>query len=130
MNNNYGFLDLGQILDILAGRADQANAPIPVVRRPNVNASQGPGAKVPPIQRKSLEQEIADRKARIAEEQRALEEAERQLENEQKRIQYVADDEKIDMLIPREKVSKMITSLSEVIKKEPNADKYHLIIKL
>ena len=34
------------------------------------------------------------------------------------------------MLIPREKVIKMIASLSEVIKKEPNADKYRLTIKL
>ena len=130
MNNNYGFFDLGQILNLLAGREDQANEPIPVVRRPNVNVSQGPGAKVPPIPRASLEQEIAARKARIAEEQKALEEAEKQLENEQKRIQYVADDEKIDMYVPREKVIKMIKSLTDVIQNSPNAEKYHITIKL
>jgi hypothetical protein len=42
----------------------------------------------------------------------------------------VADDDKIELSIPREKVIKMINSLTEAIKKEPNAYKYHLTINL
>ena len=88
-----------------------------------------PATQVRPAQ-KTLEQEIAEHKARIKAEQDALAAAEQALAKEQKRIKYMADDDKIDMLIPREKVIKMIASLSEVIKKEPNADKYRLTIKL
>ena len=88
-----------------------------------------PSTQVRPAQ-KTLEQEIAEHKARIKAEQDALAAAEQALAKEQKRIKYMADDDKIDMLIPREKVIKMIASLSEVIKKEPNADKYRLTIKL
>ena len=88
-----------------------------------------PSTQVRPAQ-KTLEQEIAEHKARIKAEQDALAAAEQALAKEQKRIKYFADDDKIDMLIPREKVIKMIASLSEVIKKEPNADKYRLTIKL
>ena len=57
-----------------------------------------------PNQKDDMEQEIAEHKARIKAEQDALEAAEQALANEQKRIKYFADDEKIDMLIPREKV--------------------------
>lgn len=118
-NTNYQFLNLGDLLNVLQGNTleqyDQR-----VVK---------PATQVRPAQ-KSLEQEIADHKARIKAEQDALAAAEQALAKEQKRIKYVADDDKIDMLIPREKVIKMIASLSEVIKKEPNADKYRLTIKL
>lgn len=116
-NSNYQFLNLGDILNVLQGNDfDQYDAP-------------RIATQVRPAQ-KSLEQEIAERKARIKEEQDALAAAEQALAKEQKRIKYMADDDKIDMLIPREKVIKMIASLSEVIKKEPNADKYRLTIKL
>lgn len=118
-NSNYQFLNLGDLLNVLQGNEleeyDQR-----VIK---------PVTQVRPVQ-KSLEQEIAERKARIKAEQDALAAAEQALAKEQQRIKYVADDDKIDMLIPREKVIKMIASLSEVIKKEPNADKYRLTIKL
>lgn len=119
-NSNYQFLNLGDILNVLQGNDfDQYDAPRTATQSTQVRPAQ-----------KSLEQEIAERKARIKEEQDALAAAEQALAKEQKRIKYMADDDKIDMLIPREKVIKMIASLSEVIKKEPNADKYRLTIKL
>lgn len=120
-NSNYQFLNLGDLFNALQGNAldDPYDNPRPVK----------PATQVRPVQ-KSLEDEIAERKARIKAEQDALAAAEQALAKEQKRIKYVADDDKIDMLIPRDKVIKMIASLSEVIKKEPNADKYRLTIKL
>lgn len=118
-NSNYQFLNLGDLLNVLQGN-DLGQYDQRVVK---------PATQVRPAE-KSLEQEIAERKARIKAEQDALAAAEQALAKEQKRIKYVADDDKIDMLIPREKVIKMIASLSEVIKKEPNAEKYRLTIKL
>lgn len=118
-NTNYQFLNLGDLLNVLQGN-DLEQYDQRVIK---------PATQVRPAE-KSLEQEIAERKARIKAEQDALAAAEQALAKEQKRIKYVADDDKIDMLIPREKVIKMIASLSEVIKKEPNADKYRLTIKL
>lgn len=118
-NSNYQFLNLGDLLNVLQGN-DLGQYDQRVVK---------PATQVRTAQ-KSLEDEIAERKARIKAEQDALAAAEQALAKEQKRIKYVADDDKIDMLIPREKVIKMIASLSEVIKKEPNADKYRLTIKL
>lgn len=120
-NSNYQFLNLGELLNALQG--NDLDVPYETPR------TVKPATQVRPAQ-KTLEQEIAERKARIKEEQDALAAAEQALAKEQKRIKYVADDDKIDMLIPREKVIKMIASLSEVIKKEPNADKYRLTIKL
>ena len=118
-NSNYQFLKLGDLLNVLQGND---------LEQYDQRVSK-PATQVRPAQ-KSLEQEIAERKARIKAEQDALAAAEQALAKEQQRIKYVADDDKIDMLIPREKVIKMIASLSEVIKKEPNADKYRLTIKL
>lgn len=118
-NSNYQFLNLGDLLNVLQGN-DLEQYDQRVIK---------PATQVRPAQM-SLEQEIAERKARIKAEQDALAAAEQALAKEQMRIKYVADDDKIDMLIPREKVIKMIASLSEVIKKEPNADKYRLTIKL
>lgn len=124
-NTNYQFLNLGDLLNLLQGndleQYDQRVVKPAQIRRP---------APASPQPERNLEQEIADHKARIKAEQDALAAAEQALAKEQKRIKYVADDDKIDMLIPREKVIKMIASLSEVIKKEPNADKYRLTIKL
>lgn len=125
-NSNYQFLNLGDLLNVLQGNSlDPYDNPRTVkpadIRRP---------APPSPPPERNLEQEIDERKARIKAEQDALAAAEQALAKEQKRIKYVADDDKIDMLIPREKVIKMIASLSEVIKKEPNAEKYRLTIKL
>lgn len=122
-NSNYQFLNLGDLLNVLQGNdLEYPRTVKPAdIRRP---------APPSPQPERNLEQEIAEHKARIKAEQDALAAAEQALAKEQKRIKYVADDDKIDMLIPREKVIKMIASLSEVIKKEPNADKYRLTIKL
>lgn len=120
-NSNYQFLNLGDLLNALQGNVDDPYANRPVHKRP---------APPSPAPERNLEAEIAERKARIKAEQDALAAAEQALAKEQKRIKFIADDDKIDMLIPREKVIKMIASLSEVIKKEPNADKYRLTIKL
>lgn len=122
-NSNYQFLNLGDLLNVLQGNdLEYPRTVKPAdIRRP---------APPSPQPERNLEQEIAERKARIKAEQDALAAAEQALAKEQKRIKYVADDDKIDMLIPREKVIKMIASLSEVIKKEPNAEKYRLTIKL
>ena len=124
-NTNYQFLNLGDLLNVLQGNEleeyDQRVIKPAQIRHP---------APPSPQPERNWEQEIAEHKARIKAEQDALAAAEQALAKEQKRIKYVADDDKIDMLIPREKVIKMIASLSEVIKKEPNADKYRLTIKL
>ena len=122
-NTNYQFLNLGELLNVLQGNdLEYPRTVKPAdIRRP---------APPSPQPERNWEQEIAEHKARIKAEQDALAAAEQALAKEQKRIKYVADDDKIDMLIPREKVIKMIASLSEVIKKEPNADKYRLTIKL
>lgn len=116
-NNNYQFFDLRDIFDALQG-----NDPYDNPRAVKTNQTR-------PVQ-KTLEQEISERKARIKAEQDALAAAEQALAKEQQRIKYVADDNKIELFIPREKVIKMIDSLTEVIKKEPNANKYHLTINL
>ena len=116
-NNNYQFFDLGDILNVLQG-----NDPYDNPRTVKTNQTR-------PSQ-KTLEQEISERKARIKAEQDALAAAEQALAKEQQRIKYVADDDKIELSIPREKVIKMINSLTEAIKKEPNAYKYHLTINL
>ena len=117
-NHNYQFLNLGDLFNVLQG-----NDLEPYDYR---TVNPAPARPAP----KTLEQEIAERRERIAQEQKALEDAEKRLAAEQNKIKYVADQEKIEMLIPRDKVLKMIQSLTEVIKKEPNAEKYHLTIKL
>lgn len=128
--NNTPFLDLGSLMDILArGGVAPETEDIPVIRRPNVNGT-GPGSKLPPIPRNSLADEIAARKARIKQEQDALAEMEKQYEIERNKIKYVADDEKIQMTIPREKVVKMIASLSKAIQDAPQANTYKITINL
>ena len=125
-NSNYQFLNLGDILNLLQGNSVDPYDNPRTVKQADIRRPAPPS----PQPERNLEQEIAERKARIKAEQDALAAAEQALAKEQKRIKYVADDDKIDMLIPREKVIKMIASLSEVIKKEPNAEKYRLTIKL
>lgn len=128
--NNTPFLDLGSLMDILTrGGAVPETEDIPVIRRPNVNGT-GLCSKVPPIPRNSLADEIAARKARIKQEQDALAEMEKQYEIERNKIKYVADDEKIQMTIPREKVVKMIASLSKAIQDAPQANTYKITINL
>ena len=130
MNNNPFICDLGSLMDILArGGAAPETEDIPVIRRPNVNVGTGPISKCPPIPR-NLADEIAARKARIKEEQDALAEMEKQYEIERNKIKYVADDEKIQMTIPREKVVKMIASLSKAIQDAPQANTYKITINL
>ena len=128
-NSNYRIYDLGSLLDMLTGAgAAPSEEQIPVIRRPNVNV--GPGAKVPPIQRNTLADEIAARKARLKAEQDELAEMEKQYEIERTKIKYVGDDEKLQLIIPREKVTKMIQNLSEVIQKAPQANTYKITINL
>jgi hypothetical protein len=118
-NNNYQFFDLGDLLNVLQGN-DLEQYDQRVIK---------PATQSRPTQ-KTLEQEIAERKSRIKAEQDALAAAEQALAKEQQRIKYVADDDKIELTIPREKVINMINSLTEAIKKEPNAYKYNLTINL
>lgn len=87
-------------------------------------------APPPPAPQRDLASEIAERKARIAAEQKELEEAERLLESQKNKIRYVADDEKIEMLIPREKIVKMISNLTKAINDNPDAKTYKLTINL
>lgn len=83
-----------------------------------------------PAPQRDLASEIAERKARIAAEQKELEEAEKLLESQKNKIKYVADDEKIEMLIPREKIVKMISNLTKAINDNPDAKTYKLTINL
>lgn len=66
----------------------------------------------------------------LSEEYDELEEAERLLESQKNKIRYVADDEKIEMLIPREKIVKMISNLTKAINDNPDAKTYKLTINL
>ena len=78
----------------------------------------------------NLANEIKRKKEQIALEQAALEEAERQYEEQLKKIRYVADDEKIEMLIPREKMVKLIKGLTDAINNNPSAKSYKVTINL
>ena len=119
-NTNYHFFNLNDILNSLTGGSDSyANRPL----------HQRPAPPSPPPER-NLEEEIAARKARIAEEQRALEEAEKEFEKQKNKIRYVADDEKIEMLVPREKLIKMIQSLTKVVQENKDAKTYRVTINL
>lgn len=78
----------------------------------------------------SLAEEIKRKREQIAKEQAALEEAERQYQEQLNKIRYVADDEKIEMLIPREKMIKLIQGLTDAINNNKDAKSYKVTINL
>lgn len=78
----------------------------------------------------NLANEIKRKKEQIALEQAELEEAQRKYEEQLKKIRYVADDEKIEMLIPREKMVKLIKGLTDAINNNPDAKSYKVTINL
>ena len=78
----------------------------------------------------NLANEIKRKKEQIALEQAELEEAQRKYEEQLKKIRYVADDEKIEMLIPREKMVKLIKGLTDAINNNPSAKSYKVTINL
>lgn len=78
----------------------------------------------------NLANEIKRKKEQIALEQAELEEAQRKYEEQLKNIRYVADDEKIEMLIPRERLVKLIKGLTDAINNYPTAKSYKVTINL
>ena len=78
----------------------------------------------------SLAEQIKRKREQIALEQAELEEAQRKYEEQLKKIRYVADDEKIEMLIPREKMVKLIKGLTDAINNNPTAKSYKVTINL
>lgn len=78
----------------------------------------------------NLAEDIKQRRERIAREQAALEEAEKQYDEQCKKIRYIGDDKKLQMLVPREKMLQLIKGLTEVLKKEPDAKNYKITINL
>lgn len=78
----------------------------------------------------SLAEEIKRKREQIAAEQKELEEAEKQYQEQLNKIRYVADDEKIEMLIPREKMIKLIQGLTDAINNNKDAKSYKVTINL
>lgn len=78
----------------------------------------------------NLANEIKRKKEQIALEQAELEEAQRKYEEQLKKIRYIADDEKIELLIPREKMVKLIKGLTDAINNNPDAKSYKVTINL
>jgi hypothetical protein len=97
-----------------------APAPAPTVDNPLHNATDA----------FNLANEIKRKKEQIALEQAELEEAQRKYEEQLKKIRYIADDEKIEMLIPREKMVKLIKGLTDAINNNPDAKSYKVTINL
>ena len=75
-------------------------------------------------------EEIKRKREQIAAEQKELEEAEKQYQEQLNKIRYVADDEKIEMLIPREKMIKLIQGLTDAINNNKDAKSYKVTINL
>ena len=119
--NGFGFYDIGDLLNRYIPKYDSPKEKWQIHQRPEPSAPQ-PAT--------SLEEEIARRKARMEEDQRAIEAAEKELEKQKNKIRYVADKEKIEMLIPREKIVKMISNLTKAINDNPDAKTYKLTINL
>lgn len=118
MDNRLRFYNLNELLNGLLGSNYMA---------PRTDRRPAPPSPPP---ESNLEEEIAARKARIAEEQKALEEAEREYEAQKNKIRYSADDSKIEMLVPREKMIKMIKGLTKAIQENPDAKTYKVTINL
>ena len=78
----------------------------------------------------ALAEDIKARRARIAAEQKELEEAERLYHEQLKKIRFVADDDKIEMLIPREKMLSLIDGLTRAINENKEAKTYKITINL
>jgi regulator of protease activity HflC (stomatin/prohibitin superfamily) len=78
----------------------------------------------------SLAEQIKQKREQIAREQAALEEAEKQYQEQLNKIRYIADDEKIEMLIPREKMIKLIKGLTDAINNNKDAKSYKVTITL
>lgn len=121
------WVNLNDILDGLFGnyvpeyyRSSSPSSPVQTVKNPIHNASDA----------FNLANEIKRKKEQIALEQAELEEAQRKYEEQLKKIRYIADDEKIELLIPREKMVKIIKGLSEALENNKDAKNYRVTINL
>lgn len=132
--DNFNWMNLNDLLNGIFGYAPDyrkqtpspapsspiTSAPAPTVDNPLHNATDA----------FNLANEIKRKKEQIALEQAELEEAQRKYEEQLKKIRYVADDQKIEMLIPREKMVKLIKGLTDAINNNPDAKSYKVTINL
>lgn len=133
--DNFNWMNLNDLLNGIFGYAPDyrkqapahastsspiTSAPSPTVDNPLHNATDA----------FNLANEIKRKKEQIALEQAELEEAQRKYEEQLKKIRYVADDQKIEMLIPREKMVKLIKGLTDAINNNPDAKSYKVTINL
>ena len=130
--DNFNWMNLNDLLNGIFGYVPDyrkqtpttsspiTSAPAPTVDNPLHNATDA----------FNLANEIKRKKEQIALEQAELEEAQRKYEEQLKKIRYVADDQKIEMLIPREKMVKLIKGLTDAINNNPTAKSYKVTINL
>ena len=125
------FMNLNDVLESLFGyvpedyRKEPVRRPTPISPAPTVDNPLHNATDA-----FNLANEIKRKKEQIALEQAELEEAQRKYEEQLKKIRYVADDEKIEMLIPREKMVKLIKGLTDAINNNPTAKSYKVTINL
>ena len=120
---NRNFIDLNDLLGGLFGYGQPSRTFVPHAKpqtEPQHNANTA----------FSLAEQIKRKREQIAAEQKELEEAEKQYQEQLSKIRYVADDEKIEMLIPREKMIKLIQGLTDAINNNKDAKSYKVTINL
>ena len=130
--DNFNWMNLNDLLNGIFGYAPDYRKQ---TARPSSPISPDPAPTVDnPLHNATdafnLANEIKRKKEQIALEQAELEEAQRKYEEQLKKIRYVADDEKIEMLIPREKMVKLIKGLTDAINNNPTAKSYKVTINL
>jgi hypothetical protein len=133
--DNFNWMNLNDLLNGIFGYAPDYRKQ---TARPSISQATSPTSPAPTVDNPlhnatdafNLANEIKRKKEQIALEQAELEEAQRKYEEQLKKIRYVADDEKIEMLIPREKMVKLIKGLTDAINNNPTAKSYKVTINL
>jgi hypothetical protein len=133
--DNFNWMNLNDLLNGIFGYVPDYRKQ---TARPSISQATSPTSPAPTVDNPlhnatdafNLANEIKRKKEQIALEQAELEEAQRKYEEQLKKIRYVADDEKIEMLIPREKMVKLIKGLTDAINNNPTAKSYKVTINL
>lgn len=131
--DNFNWMNLNDLLNGIFGYAPDYRKQTPRPTSPTSPTSPAPTVDNPlhnATDAFNLANEIKRKKEQIALEQAELEEAQRKYEEQLKKIRYVADDQKIEMLIPREKMVKLIKGLTDAINNNPDAKSYKVTINL
>lgn len=131
--SNFNYVSLDDLLNGIFGYVPDYRKQTPRPTSPTSPTSPAPTVDNPlhnATDAFNLANEIKRKKEQIALEQAELEEAQRKYEEQLKKIRYVADDQKIEMLIPREKMVKLIKGLTDAINNNPDAKSYKVTINL